>query len=490
VGRGAPIINEIIGKLTAPLACKPKRRKLQTKTMSNPLEADLDGQDEVDYDFMLGELERINTLSVEAQIQHYRANPMDSMYSLDVGEGRSLNLTVAGHNRFVQIVDRRLAASDFHRRRFSGESLVKELKKEYIARLRDNSIAATDPTTLFASAMIGVQTTHREITHLIPCAVVVHRKTQQFSIGPVVFHWRESFWKEAEPKIRERLPDSPDIAWAFLSRLRDFYGGYSWIAEVRVPPCDEEISSVRATRIAQKCLDLLKLRIGSARAARIHQAYGAAGPRDQSHLRKIDDLFHISVGGAKMHDAVLNDDWFTQISGDPMWKTAEAYIKAYCDGWDQSPNELQQRFIDGMSWHSDAVSEPDVTAQIIKYWTAIERVVSLKKDDRRFKTNAAILLSETAKEYEVAIERVTRLYRQRNAIVHGSAQRGDPDLARCASESEEVSQKILFNYSWLIRSAPSNIDPHRARAVMTGLFAQWEGVLTGRSAGITTLTRE
>jgi hypothetical protein len=435
-------------------------------------------QDETDYDFILEELERINTRSVDALLQHYRANPTEMGYTLEGPDGHTANFTAAGHNRFVQIVDRRLAVSDFQRRRFSKESLIKQLEKEYLARAFDNSLSSTDPTGLFNAAVTSVQTTHREIIHLIPCAVVAHRKTQRFSIGPVVFYWQESFWKDAEPEIRKRLPDSPEIAETFLSRIREFYGSYWWVAEVCVPPCNENISSVRATRIVQKCLDLLKLRIGSGRAARIHQAYDTALPHDQSHLRKIDDLFHISVGGGRMHDAVLNDDWFTQISADPMWKVAESVIQAYWNGWDQSGNEFQQRFIDGMSWHSDAVSDSDITAQIVKYWTAIERVASLKANDS-FKKKAAILLSDTAEEYAEATERVRRLYRQRSEIVHGSARRGDPELERCARESEEVSQKILFRYLWLIRAAPAGVDPARARAVIADLFAQWEHFLTG-----------
>lgn len=439
----------------------------------SPEENAQDAQDEVDYDFILAELERVNTAAPEEVLAHYRANPTDGLYSFHTPSGQLVNFTRAGYHRLLQIVERRLGASAVLRHRFTNESLVKHLRTGVFARASDGSLARTDPATLFNAAMASAQETHREITHFIPCAVAAHATPPRFSIGPVIFHRQELFWCAAEPQIRKQITGSQEIAESFLSDLKSFYGSYWWVAEIRVPLCDPKLSWVRATRIVQKCLDLLKLRMGSARAARIHQAYDTATPHDVSHLRKIGDDFDFSVGGAKMHDAVLNDDWFGQITADPTWKIAESLIQAYWDGWEQAPSELRQRFLDAMSWHSDAVSESDVTAQIVKYWTAIERVATLRRDDN-VKKNAAILLSDTAEEFAAASEKTLRLYRCRNSIVHGSARRGDEELIQCARESEDVSQRTIFSYLWLIRGAPANIAPDRALKIVRDLFRQWE----------------
>jgi hypothetical protein len=102
---------------------------------------------------------------------------------------------------------------------------------------------------------------------------------------------------------------------------------------------------------------------------------------DLTTLSKYAELTSSSPGffslrfGGHGHDAILNDQWYQQAIQTPAWPLLQSMLLNYWRTWDEL-NEIQMRFFDGLAWHSDAISEPDPGARIVKFWTAIERVLS------------------------------------------------------------------------------------------------------------------
>ena len=115
-----------------------------------------------------------------------------------------------------------------------------------------------------------------------------------------------------------------------------------------------------------------------------------------------------------------------------------------------SLDEIQVRFLDGLSWHSDAISEPDLGARIVKFWTAIERVLSTSHTSK-ISVRAAVLSSYTFEDFHKRSQNLSEVYQKRNDVVHGSANRGNESwYVEASVASEEASKTTLFQYLYAI----------------------------------------
>jgi hypothetical protein len=126
------------------------------------------------------------------------------------------------------------------------------------------------------------------------------------------------------------------------------------------------------------------------------------------------------------------------------WTVAQALISVSGQNENET-SEIPQRFLDGLAWHSDAISESDLPSRIIKFWTAIERVVTLKNGDP-VTQRAALFNSKSKAEYPGKYKAAQSLYSKRSQIVHGTARRSESWYHDAAVESELFSQSVLFNY--------------------------------------------
>lgn len=125
-----------------------------------------------------------------------------------------------------------------------------------------------------------MEATFVEQTHYVPCAVVMHRKRNMFTIGPVTFILRERFFKENEQAIQEAAQRwAPTVSADILSRTESFYTDFMWIAKITVPRCDVAVSRERARVGIQKALDVFKLIVGSGRAGNVKMANDVALPQ-------------------------------------------------------------------------------------------------------------------------------------------------------------------------------------------------------------------
>jgi hypothetical protein len=178
----------------------------------------------------------------------------------------------------------------------------------------------------------------------------------------------------------------------------------------------------------------------------------------------------------KLADAVLNDRWYEQATAGPAWPLLQSVLTNYCTEWDNL-DEIQTRFLDALSWHSDAVSEPDPGAKIIKFWTSMERI--LRAAPGNIDTRAAVLSSSAPEDFVKHSQRLERAYRRRrNDVVHGNANRSRESwYAEAVSDSEAASQNVLFQYLYdipRIRAYQGEPDRRKLRAWLKGLDGEAE----------------
>ncbi len=401
-----------------------------------------------DYDFISSELKRFLEKPKEEQIQDFMNHPFLAMNGLKTPQGGTLLLSAEGQQRFAQIARRGLKELGIEAaRRHRLELVTSKVKEEFTARiLAGHEVTGETAHNIFTAAVDRLTTTYEELSYYVPCSVVSQTVCERFSIGPATFVLRDRFLKQNEAAIREaaRTADGAVIQ-PLLDRTKDFYGTFQWIACITVPPCDAEISRSRAHAGVQKGLDIFKLIVGSERAPHVKQAYDLTIPHRHAELvSSASGQFSITAGG-KMHDAVLNDNWYDQVSHMPLWQLMQSVVLHWWNTW-ADLNEIETRFLDALAWHSDAISEPDLGARIVKFWTAIERVLSWPPGSN-IGARAAVLCSETRQEFARKAHTFSNLYQKRSDVIHGSANRtNEAWYVQAALESEQTSKDVLFQY--------------------------------------------
>jgi hypothetical protein len=407
----------------------------------------LSRKDYTDFEFIYGEVKKLLGLSPSELMKYYDEHPEDTPYFLSRPDGFLLMFTLAGERRFQQVLQRGLRSLAERSTKYDPEAVLHNLKDEVVARLLNGpEVSDENAHAVFDSVIDTLTKAQVSVTHYVPCSLVAHRKTTRFTIGPVTFTERKLFLDEHRAALLNRGIERPD---PLLEQLERFFSMFSWIGRVTIPPCDPNISKARANETVQRALDLFKLFIGSPRASLVRRAYDVGAPSKMVFLTSTaEDTYALSYDGGKLTDAVVNEDWYDQIKSFPQWSIAQAVL-SWASQFESRLPEVQQRFLDGLAWHSDAISEGDLASRIVKFWTGIERVVTLKHGDE-VQRRAAIMNSDSKADFEEKYKAAKRLYSKRSQIVHGTANRAEDWLGDVALQSEVFSQRILYNYLFLI----------------------------------------
>jgi hypothetical protein len=402
-----------------------------------------------DYEFIATEIERLVKLPAEAQLARFRSDPWGTLVGLKAVDGSFLPLSREASDRFRQIAIRGLKTLGERARDHQVTKVADLLKTEFVDFVRrDVEINSDNAHEVFEAAISKLGEEYSELTHYVPCSVVIQQATTTFNIGPVTFRLREAFLKDCEPDIIRCL-DSGGKNTQFTEhtrmRLHRFFDDYQWIACVTIPPCDPKISRRRAYAVIQKALDVFKIFVGSDRGTHVRHGHDFNLPADYVELAASGPQeFLVTIGG-NTQDAVLNDNWYEQALAHPSWPLLHAVLTAYREHGGVL-DEIQSRFLDALSWHSDAISETDLGARIMKFWIAIERLLSLSRGSN-VAARCAVLFSTNSEEFATRCQSLSIAYQRRSDVVHGDADRSSESwYVEAAAEAEEASTRAVFKY--------------------------------------------
>src|SRR4051794_9604513 len=102
--------------------------------MEDPQEslARLHLKDYRDYEFIVAEIQRVQSLSPQQQWEHWKAHPWDAMNAIKTPAGGNVYLTCDARTRFHQITERGLRAMGPAAERHNLEKVYEELPRHFI----------------------------------------------------------------------------------------------------------------------------------------------------------------------------------------------------------------------------------------------------------------------------------------------------------------------------------------------------------------------
>lgn len=327
---------------------------------------------------------------------------------------------------------------------------------------------------------------HKERTHYVPCVILYNGHPTEFEIGPVRFVTKDRFFTDygekikldhEENRVKQRLKldemiaegkyraedkkreeESKEIEQKILAWITDYYGAFTWIAEVTVPPCSAKVSRERAEITVQAALDVLKLFFGY-RGGKDFRLGHHRGERDRTaHLtRGPDGVFHYSLwrGG---EGGSAEEGWYEHVKENTSWalQAAGSAVEAYLQPR-KVKSQHRDRWLGALHWYGQAVSEREPSAQLVKYVAALERLTVLEEtgtvDEEGTQDvtdvvtrRTALLASETGDRAEVMTlrENARTLYRWRSNLMHGRSSPLTKELLEVMHLAHRMTQQAMF----------------------------------------------
>ena len=322
----------------------------------------------------------------------------------------------------------------------------------------------------------------QDITHFIPCTLMTAQDPEELTIGPVVFRNRASFRRLLLAHVggygnEESEEWRRDYARGLLADAAKFYRQFNRVAEVTVRGCDSKTSAEIAERSVTSALDCLHL-IFRARYSYKMRVGGPALRSDRRAGVTIDSAGRMHPHGSASSIGQINfpDGWSKQLEEPDI-----AYMLSLCGLAIDAAVErdlgkpISQRFLDAAQWFGEASRDERSATRIVKYVTALERMVMTDEMDdiaRLVSERVAALCCDRndASDRQKWRDDVRRIYGLRSQLVHGSKSPSDPDIESGAWLAAHVSEETLLSALCVLGA-----EGLEAEAVSTKRLARWYG---------------
>lgn len=417
-----------------------------------------------DIEFVLQEVARFAKLSPE---EFRKVSPRDCLSTLPHPTGQGIVIAgFAASSRIAKIALRAIEKSKYSGRldvESVSDILGKIIVRRFLAEQRPLDQSQTDRAV--ESALRQAAKTIVDLTHLIPCHLIAEREPHSFSIGPVTFSRRENLWPRIQAQMRAYVegPDGTEISGGratpdkesrkLLSKeVDDYYGAFDWIAQVTIPKCDPAISRVQAEVKIQSALDCFQLLLGAYHSHRM-QIGGIAAPGDRrSHLTLTPEGEVQISASISWRESGLGEGWWDTLVD----KNAELIISLMGVALEHgtllpAPAPLAHRFLDAVHWFGEAVRDQNIAARIIKYVTAIERILIATPQEDIAETIArrgAAFGRRGNEKLALLRKQIKRVYGLRSELTHGSRSPRDAKVSELVWLTEIFAQRILLGVLW------------------------------------------
>ena len=288
------------------------------------------------------------------------------------------------------------------------------------------------------------------ITHYVPCHLMVAQSPNEFALGSVKFLSRKAFRR----MIAKRLWQSREQnrkSHQFLADVTRYYKSFGWVAEVTILDCDEKTSEKMAIQAVTYALDCLHLFFGPTHTSRMIVG-GPAIHRDSRgrFLIQEEDLkFSASYGGPG--EVGFEDDW-TKFFADP---ETSHIVQLFGTALEAAVNPklvrpISERFLDAVSWYGEATRETSPAAKVVKYVTALERMLMTDEKD-----NITDLVSQRvaalcfdpgeSDSFSHWQKKSQEAYGLRSRLVHGSFSQRDQRVPAGAWLAADIGRTAILN---------------------------------------------
>jgi hypothetical protein len=426
-----------------------------------------------DFTFVSQEIVRHAELGLEVT-KHLEG--LDLLCSVRDPDGRMLLMGRAAYERLRTLAEVALENSDHHRRvspNKAFQAVLDGFGRTYLSKDYSGSTDDADLTNI-KGWIDETAATYVTLTHVIPCHIGLPMG-ESFVLGPVTI----SAGKEAVAANEARLkgwaadagaPAGSDDAKRWqrdIDNTLSYLSGFQDIASVTIENCDRDTSEAAAKEAVQAAVNYIHIMAGAAHTRRMRVGGPELRGDRRARLAWKTDGSPILGWSRRWEGANIDKDFWAWLVSDEQRSITEAAGAAVQTIVERRRPELvAARYLDAASWYADAAREERPPAAIIKYLTAMERLLwtgekSFGVTSRLAERAAALCFTLDTWNFHEIEDEVKAAYNLRSGIVHGRLGADDPIILENYRICERVAQDLLI--IWLKRfgegmNAPTTVE--------------------------------
>lgn len=247
--------------------------------------------------------------------------------------------------------------------------------------------------------------------------------------------------------------DEKSRAWSsdHLRRAIEYYRSYKWFSEVTVDGFDEETAEDAAYEVLTSALDCLYFLMGRKGTYRVEVGRFKIANDDRALIwTKPDDSMVVRVSSGSLNVMGFEDGWSKELERQDVRRTLDlikSVLAAKADLRIDRP--LANRFADSARWFGEGVRDRKSYSKIVKFITAIERLVVAGKTDDISETVGVrvadlTIQSDDPKDWEEKKALVKRAYATRSDLVHGSVSPLSSSVLKSVSVCGDIAEEVLY----------------------------------------------
>ena len=391
------------------------------------------------------------------------------------------------------------------------DAFVKRVLRERLEVNQETSVL------LLQDALTTLRKSLSVTEHYFPCVFFPNGGPDEFSIGPVTFTRRVKFFKDrklvfkhsvdaktvahivhvnemvAQGFPRERAyseAESRKLVRGLQARSIKSYRAYPWVASVMVIDCDKASSKERAIRAVEIALHIVRLLLGAEPTRKLRLAWSQSEPLQTAHLYA-DANGVIQASGSSSALGPVAKNWHEALmQGSSELVALGSLLTKIVDPVEM--HHLHQRLIDAINWFGDAATDSNASSSIVKYVSAIERLLFVKFEQGRtktFPTRVKAILKEFGCDDDSRVyEQACKVYKIRSVLVHGSYSPTEDKAHEIVLLAEELSRMCLLCSTHLylmMLQALGSVDPDKLEDVMKRISGEGLNWLAEAAAGYT-----
>ncbi len=311
--------------------------------------------------------------------------------------------------------------------------------------------------------------------HFLPCILFRNGGPDEFRVGPVTFSRHASFFRSRRQWFKDSVEASVRSHVAYVDRavkdgfprerastkddsrrlVRNLYASavkmfrnYPWVATVSVANCDHKTGIEVAERTVALAINSIRVILGASYTDGLRLAWFPINPHRTAKMW-VDSkgCVHVSIS-SKADGPVGFENWhdgLTISNGNELATFGSALNSLVACA---PVIHLQQRFLDAINWYGDAAADPEPTASIVKYVSAIERLLfgaRQKETTKQFVSRLKALWNGFAcDEKNLVGDKADKIYKARSGLLHGSMSPRSKEIHSLVRQSEELARLTIL----------------------------------------------
>ena len=342
--------------------------------------------------------------------------------------------------------------------RVKRSDLKKDIGKEVVGRFinEQRDIDRRQADRLLSWAAKRAEGRCGTFRFYFPVRFTFQKEPIEIDLGPVKLKWLDTFRAANFGLAKEYLSAKADEEarqWSgqHLRRAIAYYQSYKWFAEVTVDGFDEEMAEDASYDVLTTALDCLYFLMGRKGTYRIDIGRFKIANDDRALIwTKPDGSMVVRVSSGSLDVMGLEDGWSKELERPDVRQTLNLItnvLEAKADLRTARP--LANRFADSARWFGEGVRDRQPYSKIVKFITAIERLIVAGKTDDISETVSIrvadlTIESDNREDWERKKSLVKRAYSVRSELVHGSVSPSSSAVIQSVSICGDIVEETLY----------------------------------------------